>query len=282
MSETRASARTSAAIHGPRWGARAGAWAELCAGSSLPAWEAVAATTGIGGGTTLLDVGCGSGEFCQLAATRGASVSGIDAAEGMVEIARRQVPGGDFRVGAMESLPWADNSFDVVTGFNAFQFAADVVGALAEARRVALPTGRVAICAWGRFEDNELLAILGPLRELRPPPSPGAPPPGIPALGEPGALEDVARKAGLDPLRAGEVDVPFEAADQDTLERALLASGGVVPAIEHSGEEAVRNTIGNASAPFRRPDGSYLLKNRFRYLISAPARSPALHPRERC
>ena len=220
---------TSAAIHGPRWGKRAAEWAELCAGFSLPAWEAVAAATGIGGGTTLLDVGCGSGEFCRLAAARGASVSGIDAAEGMIEIARRQVPDGDFRVGAMESLPWADNSFDVVTGFNAFQFAADPVSALSEAGRVARPGGQVAICTWGRPEDNELLAIIGSLRELQPPPPPGSPPPTTRALGEPGVLEDVAREAGLDPVRAGEVDVPFEAADEETLARALARPAASSP-----------------------------------------------------
>lgn len=29
----------------------------------------------------VLDIGCGSGEFCRLAAARGAAVSGIDAAK---------------------------------------------------------------------------------------------------------------------------------------------------------------------------------------------------------
>jgi hypothetical protein len=83
-----------------------------------------------------------------------------------------------------------------------------------------------------------------------------------------GVLEELARGIGLDTVRAGEVDVPFEAPDQDTLERALLAPGGVAPAIEHSGEDAVRQTIVEAAEPFRRPDGSYRLENRFRYVIS--------------
>jgi ubiquinone/menaquinone biosynthesis C-methylase UbiE len=39
-----------------------------------------------------------------------------------------------------------------VTGFNAFQFAADVITALAEARRVARRGGQVAICNW--FEPS--------------------------------------------------------------------------------------------------------------------------------
>ena len=39
---------------------------------SLPAWAAVADATAIGSGIELLDIGCGAGEFCALAAARGA------------------------------------------------------------------------------------------------------------------------------------------------------------------------------------------------------------------
>ena len=54
------------------------------------------------------------------------------------------------------------------------------------------------------------------------------------------SLEDLCRRAGLEPREAHEVDVPYEAPDQETVERGLLAGGNLVPAIEHSGEEAVR------------------------------------------
>jgi SAM-dependent methyltransferase len=267
MSESSASVPTSAAIHGPCWGARAGDWAELAAGMSAPAWEVVAEATGVGEGTGVLDVGCGSGEFCRLAAARGAVVSGIDAAEGMIAVARRWCPGGDLRVGSMESLPWGDDSFDVVTGFNAFQFAADRLRALGEARRVTRSGGLVAVCNWSRPQESQLFAIMGSLRELRPSPSPGPPSPDPPAIGEPGVLEELVRQAGLEQIQAGEVDVPFEAPDRKTLARALLAPGAVTPAIEHSGEEPVRRAIIEAAAPFERPDGSYRIENRFRYLI---------------
>ena len=40
-----------------------------------------------------------------------------------IAIARQRLPGRDFRVSEMEALPHADASFDVVTGFNAFQYA---------------------------------------------------------------------------------------------------------------------------------------------------------------
>jgi hypothetical protein len=42
-----------------------------------------------------------------------------------------RLPHADLRVGPIEQLPWPDDSFDVVSGFNAFQFGADFVAALA-------------------------------------------------------------------------------------------------------------------------------------------------------
>src|SRR3954463_8817458 len=80
--------------------------------------------------TRLLDVGCGPGLFLRLAAQRGATVTGIDAAAPLIAISRERVPEADLTVGEMESLPYPAGCFDVVTGFDAFQYAADPARAL--------------------------------------------------------------------------------------------------------------------------------------------------------
>jgi 2-polyprenyl-3-methyl-5-hydroxy-6-metoxy-1,4-benzoquinol methylase len=67
---------TTADVHGVRWGARADDRAELYASVSLPVWELVARD--IRPHESVLDIGCGSGEFCRLAAAKGASVAGLD------------------------------------------------------------------------------------------------------------------------------------------------------------------------------------------------------------
>lgn len=253
---------TTAAHEGPEWSARAAGWAEQWGRFAAPAREAIAGLTGIGPGMRVLDVGCGSGELCALAAARGAEVAGLDAAEGMIEIARRRVPEADLRVGAMEELPWEDDRFDVVTAVNALQFAADFVDALAEAARVVRPGGSVAVCNWGRMEDRELFAVMRALRDG--PSAAGS------DIGEPGGLEALARRAGLEPGRAGEIEVPYEASDQEMLVRAFL-NDALFGALQRLGEDEVRRLILEAAAPFRRRDGSYRFENRFRYVIAAVA-----------
>src|ERR1041385_4853422 len=93
--------RTSEA-HGRLWGVRARDWADFQEGTVRPVFEAVLDRTRVGPGTRYLDVGCGSGMAAEFAAARGAGVSGVDAAEAMLSIARSRVPGGDFRPGDLE------------------------------------------------------------------------------------------------------------------------------------------------------------------------------------
>ncbi len=104
-------------------------------------YDAVFQRLGVGEQTNYLDVGCGSGLAAQLAAELGAKVSGVDAAENLLAIAQSRVPAGQFRVADLEELPFPDKTFDVVTGFNSFQYAANPNAALAQAKRVAKSGG---------------------------------------------------------------------------------------------------------------------------------------------
>jgi SAM-dependent methyltransferase len=203
----------------------------------------------------------------QLAAQRGARVSGLDASEPSVAIARERTPLGDFRVGEIEDLPWPDQTFDVVTGFNAFQFAADVVNALREARRVARPGGRTAVVVWGRQEDCEIAATASAVAGLLPPPPAGAAGPF--SLAAPGRLEGLLEQAGLEPLSGGEVECSLEFPDLGTALRAMMSVGPHVAAAELVGAEPVRRAIAESLVPFRSDDGRYRQRNTFRYVIAA-------------
>jgi SAM-dependent methyltransferase len=104
---------------GALWGARAADWA-LSEDRQVPTYEAALQRVVVEPGDQVLDIGCGVGAFLRLAAGHGAEPHGIDASEALVAFARTRLPGADLRVGEMEDLPWRDDSFDVVTGFNSF------------------------------------------------------------------------------------------------------------------------------------------------------------------
>jgi SAM-dependent methyltransferase len=172
----------SSGDNGRLWGARARDWADIQERTARGVYEAVFERTGVGSGTRYLDVGCGAGGAAQLATAKGADVSGIDASDNLLAIARERTPAGDFRLGDLEELPFADASFDVVTGFNSFQYAANPVVALGEARRVTKPDGVIVVMTWGLPDGMEAASLVGALRPLLP-----APPPDVPG---PFALSD--------------------------------------------------------------------------------------------
>jgi hypothetical protein len=119
---------------------------------------------------------------------------------------------------------------------------------------------------WGQPEHCEAAAILKALGSLLPPPPPGAPGPF--ALSAPGALEDLARKAGLTTIRAAEFGTRWEYPDRETALRAHLSSGPAAKAIKHAGEERVAAAVGDAIAPFRTAAGGYALENSWRYVLA--------------
>ena len=69
---------------GVRWARRA---RDRSTGMSAPAWHAALDRTGTGPGSAVLDLACGSGEFCAEAAARGAETFGIDASHGLIALA---------------------------------------------------------------------------------------------------------------------------------------------------------------------------------------------------
>jgi len=107
--------------------------------------ERAADVARVGPHSRALDVATGTGDLAIELAGRGASVTGMDFAPAMLEIARRKAPGIEFEQGDALSLRYADAAFDAVTvGFGARNFA-DLDRGLAEMARVTKPGGRVVV-----------------------------------------------------------------------------------------------------------------------------------------
>lgn len=278
----------SAELQAELWGERAGDWAEVMEGWNgwgVPLYRRVLEHVPVGENTHVLDVGCGAGRFCRIAADRGARVSGIDATPELVEIARRRVLGGDFRAGEMEALPWPDDSFDLVTGFNSFFIAADTANAVREAGRVARPGGHIAMTVFGRPEHCDSTSVFASLAPLFAPPAgataedagdaddageaAAAEEPKAPSLSEEGGLEALADATGL-VVEAADY-LPFEEVypDLETVLRGMLAAPPFRRAARAAGEERVREVVAEALRPFEAPGGGCRLREEARYLVAA-------------
>lgn len=263
-------ARGSASRWGPLFGAQAAAWAETWegpAGWGTPVYEHVLDRAEIGVGVRVLDCGCGAGRFARMASDRGAPVAGIDASTELVAIAAKRVPEGDFRAGDIESLPWKDDSFDVVTGFSAFQFADDKVRALREARRVSV--GPVVAVIPSRVSESGISSVFKPVFPLFAPEALKAmSSSGMFALSEPGKLEEVLAAAGLDPYDDEEIECPIVFPDAEAARRAFLGAGPTQLAITNSGEAVVAGAVRAALVPFTDPEGRVALPAWYRAALA--------------
>ena len=260
----------SATRWGPLFGARAETWAETWespAGWGTPVYEHVLERADIGSGSRVLDCGCGAGRFARMAADRGASAAGIDASAELVEIAAGRVPEGDFRAGDIEALPWENDSFDLVTGFSAFQFADDKVRALREARRVS--RGSVAVVIPTRVPESGISAVFRPVFPLFAEDAVASmKESGMFALSEPGKLGAVLITAELAPYDDEEVDCPIVFEHVGAAERAFMGAGPTQLAIENSGEATVAEAVRSALEPFTDDDGRVLLPAWYRAVLA--------------
>jgi SAM-dependent methyltransferase len=256
----------SSDVQGKLWGAASSDWIEN-ERFGIPLYDAVFDAVQLSDGRQMLDLGCGAGLALQMASDRGAIVAGIDASEGLLAVARGRLPDVDLRQGDLETLPYDVHSFDLVTSFNAIQFAADPAAALSEAKRVLTTNGQFAMVTWGDYERCDIRWVFAEIGPLLPPPPPGAEGPF--ALSAPGRLESLVASAGLSPVDSGDVAAPFTFPDLEAALRIQMSAGPLQRCVQVAGEEATRQALTRAFAHALQGDGSYRLENEFRYLVAS-------------
>lgn len=216
--------------------------------------------------TMLLDAGCGSGLFLSMAAAKGAMIHGVDAAPGLLAVSRKRLPGATLLIEDLESLPFSNETFDVVTGFNSFQYAGSFQNALSEARRVTKKKGTLVLGIWGKEEDCDAAEVLKAVGKLLPPPPPGTPGPF--ALSEDGKVEAICNSVGLKVIHKETVFCPWQYTGIADLHAAFMCTGPCVKAAQLVGEEKVKQAITESAEAFNLADGVYYMRNHFTFFIT--------------
>jgi ubiquinone/menaquinone biosynthesis C-methylase UbiE len=119
-------------------------------------------------GRRVLEVGCGTGLILSRLAPEAASAYGVDLSPNMLQGARDR--GLSVALGSATSLPFRDDSFDLVCSFKVLAHVPDIEKALREIARVTRPGGRMALEFYNRWSLRYLakrLAGPGSISERR-------------------------------------------------------------------------------------------------------------------
>lgn len=255
----------SSKIQGNLWGQKSKDWAAIQEPTGNSGYEHALQLLDLKPNQTLLDIGCGTGYFSDLAYKQHVDVTGIDASKAFIEQAKQRNSEIEFSTGEMEELPFPDHSFDVVCGFNSFQYAASIKNALLDAKRVLQDDGKLVVMIWGNKEDCEALTYLNAIGSLLPPPPPGA---GGPfALSENQLLEHTLEDVGFEIIANDDIESIWDYPNADIALKGLLSAGPAAKAIENSGFDKAYKTMTEAIKPHTLNDGRVVYNNKWRVVI---------------
>ena len=249
---------------GEAWGSSADDWACLYEHYSLDMLLALLPRLGVGPGTSLLDVACGSGLAIRVADGMGADVAGIDAAAELVAVARARTPTANLRVGSMFELPWRDEHFDAVMSINGIWGGCGA--ALDEVYRVLRSGGLVAISFWGQGPPLDIREVfkafalhspeqhMGSMRRLN-------------DIAMPGVAEEMLEASGFSVVERGGRISTLEWPDADIAWRAVSSLGPAVPALRANDTAVLRDVVLAALEPCRDGRGVYRTRSDHQFVV---------------
>lgn len=256
-------------MQGDLWGTAPEDWALYLETTFIPVYKKIIFKSALSSASNLLDIGCGSGLFMKMAGARGALITGIDVSDELLKIARERNPAANFLNQDMEHLPFEQKSFDLVTGFNSFQYADDMMNVLQEIKGVMKDDGKLVISIWGSPAECEALSVLSSVASLLPDPDPSGP--GPLALSKAGKVEGLLSAAGFLIVEKGTIECPWNFSTLENALRGILSAGPSAQAINYAGIDKVKEILIKTLEPFNIYDELYHLENVFHFYIAGKA-----------
>lgn len=122
-------------------------------------------------GLRLLDIGCGGGLLCEPMVRMGAQVTGADASETNIEVAKIHADQGDltidYRADTSENLAANGEKFDIILNMEVVEHVADVELFLTSCADMLKPGGLMFVATINRTMKARALAIIGAEYVLR-------------------------------------------------------------------------------------------------------------------
>jgi len=254
------------------WDAAAGGWErrrDRIWESSHAVGEGLVEMAAPAPGESVLELAAGPGDTGFLAADligeRGRLVT-TDLSTGMLAAAERRAAGlglrnVEFRQVDAQAIDLESASFDVVLCRWGLMLMPDPAAALAEARRVLRPGGRLALAVWGPREANPwnttIQGAFGDHGLLPPPPDPNEP--GMFRLANSGELSGLVAGAGFAHIELRDLPVHwrFREIDEywDVTTEISPSLGGVIASLDETQMDEVKRDFAERCEPYRDGDG---------------------------
>ncbi len=213
-------------VDGGRWAE----YADLLEGMPARYDGALLDAAGIGRGSRVLDVGCGTGSVTRAAARRAATGAalGVDLSTAMIAVARDRaaragLPNAAFLRADAQAHPFPTAGFDVVVSRTGASFFGDPPAAFANLARATAPGGRLALLTWQSPAQNEWITEIAGVLAGHPPPAPPAGVPGPFALADPEVVRPLLAAAGFVDVQIAGVREPVLFGPDPGVARDVLA-----------------------------------------------------------
>jgi SAM-dependent methyltransferase len=249
---------------------------DLIAERLEPAAEAVVDLAGVSAADRVLDVACGTGNAALLAASRGATVVGLDFEPRLLDIARGRARTANLWIewvdADVQSAPLEPAAFSVVVSAFGVMYAPDHDASASALARCCAPGARLALAAWtpGSF----MPAMGAALAPYLPPPPPGGAPPS--RWGDEAPVGELLERHGISTRATTIESLPLSLPTREqTVDFLIRTAGHVVseqPRLQREGRwEQLRDDLARLVAA--RDAGGDVVELRCEYLVVVAERA---------